>query len=43
MKRVVSVCMVAVRQTIWKLLVIIAVMAAAEIALFCRLLPSAPE
>ena len=41
MKRVVSVCMVAVRQTIWKLLAIIAVMAAAEIALFCRLLPSA--
>ena len=29
--------MVAVRQTIWKLLAIIAVMAAAEIALFCRL------
>ena len=41
MKRVTSVCMVAIRQTIWKLLAIIAVMASAELLLFGRQLSSA--
>lgn len=42
MKRVISVCTIAVRQTVWKLLAIIAAMSATELLLFCRLLPRTP-
>ena len=42
MKQVASVCMAAVRQTIWKLLLIIILMAALEIGLFWYQMPPEP-